>query len=243
MMLNRNDSMPLHLQIQCYIRDQIASGLMASGSAVPSERELAEEFRVSRMTVRQAFKSLREEGLIYQKRGKGTFVSPFKLDIHTRDLNGFSDEMRRLGMKPESKVLGFDKTDPTFEAAKKLKLGKGEKVFRIERLRIADGIPMALETTFLPVKKFPDLDNYNFETNSLYQVLEKKYGIQMISAEETLEAAISGKRTSELLGVKRNAPLLVVHSTVFANADLPIEYAISIYRADRYRATFFLVKK
>jgi GntR family transcriptional regulator len=243
MKLNRNDAVPLHLQIQSLIRDQIARGIMSSGSAVPSERELAEDLHVSRMTVRQAFKSLREEGLIYQKRGKGTFVSPFKLDIHTRDLNGFSDEMRRRGMKPVSKVLKMEKTPASAEAAAKLKLDEGEKVFQIERLRIADRIPMSLETTCLPVKMFPDLDRYNFEKSSLYQILEKSYGVQMISAEETLEAAISGKTTSELLGVKKNSPLLVVHRTVFADANLPIEYAISIYRADRYRATFFLVKK
>lgn len=243
MKLNRNDEMPLHLQIQSLIREQIARGAMPSGSAVPSERELAEDLHVSRMTVRQAFKSLREDGLIYQKRGKGTFVSPLKLDIHTRDLNGFSDEMRRRGMKPVSKVLRLEKTPAIAEVAEKLNLDEGEKVFLIERLRIADQIPMSLETTFLPVRMFPDLDGYNFEKSSLYQILEKNYGVQMISAEETLEAAISSRKTSNLLGVKNNSPLLVVHRTVFADANVPIEYAISIYRADRYRATFLLVKK
>jgi GntR family transcriptional regulator len=243
MKLDRNASIPLHTQIQSFLREKILSENLASDAPVPSERELAEELKVSRMTVRQALTVLREEGLIYQKRGKGTFVSSLKMDIHTRNLDGFSDEMKRRGMRPKSRLLKLARAAGSTEVVKKLQLEAGSEIFCLERLRLADEMPMSLETTYLPVKLFPKLDKYDFEKQSLYQILEKKYGFKMYSAAEDLEAAVSDAATSALLEVKKNSPLLIVYRTVFVEGNLPIEYTKSVYRADRYRASFFLVKK
>lgn len=243
MKLNRNNATPLHLQIQAFLRQKIVSNQLKSDETIPSERDLAEELRVSRMTVRQALNALREEGLIYQKRGKGTFVSSLKLDIHTRNLNGFSDEMTRRGMTPSSKTLQISRARASAEQAERLLLDDGAEVFCLKRLRLADKIPMSLETTFLPVAQFAELDRYDFEKKSLYQVLENDYGVRMFSAAEDLEAAVSDAETSELLGVKKNSPLLIVYRTVFTDGNQPLEFTKSVYRADRYRASFYLVKK
>lgn len=243
MKLNRNIAVPLHSQIHAFLRQNILSDELKSDQHIRSERELAEEFQVSRMTVRQALNALRNEGLIYQRRGKGTFVSSRKLDVHSRNLNGFSDEMRRRDLRPKSKVLRMETEKAAREVADKLNLEIGETIFKLERLRLADDLPMAIETTCLPAKLFPDLSKYDFEKQSLYQILENNYGFQMSSAAEDLEAAISDAKTSELLNVKKNSPLLIVYRTVFAEDNQPIEYTKSIYRADRYRASFFLVKK
>jgi GntR family transcriptional regulator len=243
MKLDRNTAVPLHSQIHDFLRENILSSKFKSDEHIRSERELAEEFEVSRMTVRQALNALRKEGLIYQKRGKGTFVSSRKLDVHSRNLNGFSDEMQRRDLRPQSKVLQLTKETSTKETAEKLHLSVTDEIFKLERLRLADDIPMAIEMSCLPAKMFPDLTKYDFEKQSLYRILEEKYGVQMYSAAEDLEAAICDAKTSELLGVKKNSPLLIVYRTVFAEDDQPIEYTKSIYRADRYRASFFLVKK
>lgn len=243
MKLDRNIAVPLHSQIHAFLRKNILSNKLQSDENIRSERELAEEFEVSRMTVRQALNALRKEGLIYQRRGKGTFVSSRKLDVHSRNLNGFSDEMRRRDLRPKSKVLQLEKERAAQETVDALNLSLGEEVFRLERLRLADDLPMAIETTFLPAKLFPDLSKYDFEKQSLYRILEENYGFRMSSAAEDLEAAISDAKISELLGVKKKSPLLIVYRTVFAEDDQPIEYTKSIYRADRYRASFFLVKK
>lgn len=243
MKLDRNIHVPLHSQIHAFLRASILSNKLKSDESVQSERELAEELKVSRMTVRQAMNALREEGLIYQKRGKGTFVSSRKMDVHTRNLNGFSDEMRRREMRPTSKVLQLTKEAAAPEAAGKLNLTTGEEVFSLERLRLADAIPMSVEMTCLPAARFPDLAKYDFAKQSLYRILEKKYGVKTHSAAEDLEAAISDEETSRLLGVKKNSPLLIVYRTVYAEDNQPIEYTKSIYRADRYRASFYLVKK
>ncbi len=243
MKLERNSLHPLHSQIHDFLRENIVSNKLNTDEPIHSERELAEEFEVSRMTVRQALNALKKEGLIYQKRGKGTFVSSRKFDVHSRNLNGFSDEMIRRGMNPQSKVLKLDREKAELETADRLNLNINDDVFKLERLRLADDIPMAIETSCLPAKMFPDLTKYDFEKQSLYQILEKKYGVQMYSAAEDLEAAISDAKISELLSVKKNSPLLIVYRTVFAEDDQPIEFTKSIYRADRYRASFFLVKK
>lgn len=225
------------------LREKILSNKLKSEEIVPSERELADDLKVSRMTVRQALNALREEGLIYQKRGKGTFVSSLKLDVHTRNLGGFSDEMRRRGMLPSSRVLQMNYEKASLEVAQKLHLEASDQVFLIRRLRLADGLPMSVEATSLPAKLFPNLGRYDFEKNSLYQILQKKYHVKMQTAAEDLEASTAAAEISELLGVKKNSPLLIVYRTVFAEGNEPIEYTKSIYRADRYRASFFLVKK
>lgn len=243
MKLDRNSGEPLHAQIYDYLREGIISNRLRSDEHIPSERELAEELRVSRMTVRQAMNALREEGLIYQRRGKGTFVSSAKLDIHTRNLNGFSDEMRRRDLKPMSKVIRFTQETASSDVVERLKLEPGEKVFVLERLRLADEIPMSVETTCLPVRRFPDLGSYDFSKSSLYKTLTDVYGVRMHSAAEDLEAAIAEEETSELLGAETGSAILIVYRTVFAEEDHPVEYTKSVYRADRYRASFFLVKK
>ncbi len=243
MQLNRNAPIPLHQQIQSMIRHKIVSNQLRSDESIPSERDLAEELRVSRMTVRQALNALREEGLIYQKRGRGTFVSPLKMDIHTRNLKGFSDEMGRRGMNPTSLVIAARIEAANAELAAKLHLDSDADVFMLKRLRLADGIPMSVETTYLPAARFAGLDRYDFAKESLYKVLETDYDVRIYAAAEDLEATAGDAETSRHLGVAENSPLLVVSRTVFAEGNQPIEFTKSVYRADRYRASFYLVKK
>jgi GntR family transcriptional regulator len=243
MKLKRNAATPLHQQIQALLRQKIVSNQLRADEAIPSERDLSEDLSVSRMTVRQALNALREEGLIYQKRGKGTFVSPLKMDIHTRNLKGFSDEMVRRGMTPTSRIIGSRAETAGQEQAEKLHLAIGAPVFTLKRLRLADNIPMSVETTCLPSAQFGGLEKYDFSNRSLYQILETDYGVKIYSAAEDLEAAAGDSETSEYLAVAVGSPLLIVSRTVFAEGNQPIEYTKSVYRADRYRASFYLVKK
>lgn len=243
MKIDRNGTVPIHTQIHTTLREQIISNKLKSDAPVPSERDLADQLNVSRMTVRQAMNALRKEGLIYKKLGMGTFVSPLKLDIHTRNLNGFSDEMFRRGMKPASTVLNLERIAADSETRKQLHLEAGAEVFSLRRLRLVDDIPMAVETVCLPADLFVGLLKYDFSKRSLYQTLEDQYGVRSFSAAEDVEASISDERISELLQVAKLSPLLIVYRTVFSEDNRPIEYTRSIYRADRYRASFFLTKR
>ena len=240
--IDRTSRVPIYMQIHENLRKQIDAKHLEAGNAIPSERDLAEICGVSRMTARQAINSLKNCGLVYQERGIGTFVSKRKLDVHTRNLVGFTEEMKGRGLVPSSKIL-LSRREKTNEAiAKDLGISVGEEVFHFQRLRLADNIPLAFEDAFLPAKRFPDLEKLSLEKNSLYQLLEKHYGIEMHHAEEILEAAAANLEISKHLEISRRSPLLIVHRVVFTESNLAVESVRTFYRADRYRATFQLTK-
>lgn len=240
--LQRDGIVPLHTQIAEALRVKIQNDEFKDKENLPSERELAERYAVSRMTVRQALQKLRHEGLIYHERGVGTFVNNRKIDVHTRNLNGFSEEMLSLGLVPSSRVLAFKRELANEDVKHDLQLGAGAEVIYLERLRIAENEPMAFEKTYLPAYLFPKLEDFDLTKNSLYQVLIENYDLQMHHAEEVLEAAAATKRVAEQLDIRVGAPILVVHRVVFSETNQPLESAHTIYRADRYRATFYLSK-
>ena len=240
--LDRISSVPLYAQIHGEIRRRIETDELKAGAAVPSERELAEICKVSRMTARQALNALKSDGYVYQERGVGTFVSKRKLDVHTRNLIGFTEEMRRRGFVPSTKILLSRRENATQETAQELGIDAEDEVFHFQRLRLADNLPLAFEDAYLPVKRFPDLDRKNLEKKSLYKILETDYGIVMRRAEEILEATCASKEIAATLAIKPKSALLIVHRVVFSESNLAVESVRTFYRADRYRATFVLTK-
>lgn len=240
--LRRGATRPLHEQIGAALRQKIEAEKLKAGETFPSERELAETLGVSRMTVRQALQRLRQEGLIYHERGVGTFVAQKKLDVHTRNLNGFSEEMRSLGMRPSSRLIKLVSETASSQTAQDLNIAAGEKVFRLERLRLADDEPMAFEETYLPEHLCPGLDEINLMDESLYNVLTSRYNLRMHHAAEILEASAASKIMARELGIKAGAPVLLVHRIVYTESNQALESAYTAYRADRYRATFQLTK-
>jgi len=240
--LLRDGAIPLHTQITEALRLQIKGDELKPGENFPSERELAERYGVSRMTVRQALRHLRQENLIYHERGVGTFVTDRKLDVHTRNLSGFSEEMVSLGLVPSSRVVQLKREAADEQILKDLDLTTGAEVFHIQRLRVADDEPMAFESTYLPAELCPELDRIDLTKNSLYQILADDYNVRMHHAAESLEAAAASRFVAAQLGIKKGAPVLNVHRVVFTESNQPIESARTTYRADRYRATFYLSK-
>ncbi len=240
--LNKQSFTPLYHQIEQALRRQIELGELAAGQAI-SERELSESLGVSRMTTRQALRALRDEGLIYAERGRGTFVAEPKMNVHTRRLLGFTEDMRQRGLAPSSKILSFRRFRPDPAVAERLQLEDGEEAFEINRLRLADRVPMACESCLLPARMCPRLRRADVERGSLYQLLEQVYGVRIARADEVLEAACATGREAELLSIKPRAPILVVERTVYADDDAPIEVVRSVYRGDRYQATIQLKRR
>ncbi len=240
--LNKHSFTPLYHQIEQALRRQIEEGELAPGQAI-SERELSEVLGVSRMTTRQALRGLRDEGLIYTERGRGTFVAEPKMNVHTRQLLGFSEDMRRRGLTPSSRVLSFGRFVPEDPIGQKLGLGAGEEAYEIVRLRLADRIPMAQETCYLPVRLCPRLKRSDLERGSLYHILEESYGVRLAHADEVLEAACATRQEAALLSISPRSPILVVERTVYDADDRPIEFVRSVYRGDRYQASIKLRRK
>ena len=218
------------------LRDAIAEIIreLPAGSGVPTERELCRRFGVSRATVRQALDCLEVEQRIYRHQGKGTFVARPKID-QTLELSSHTENIRARGMEPASRLIAITRAPAGADVAGMLDLTEGDEVFQIERVRLADDEPLAVELLFLDARRFDDIAAVLGESRSLYQLLRARYGVQLASAEETIEAMAAPEREAGLLGIPSGVPVLLLSRQSFDSDDKPVEFVRSVYRADRFR--------
>jgi len=233
--LQREAPDPLYLQLKQKLSDEIAAGRYRPHQRLPSERELGTRFKVSRMTVRQALLDLGREGIIYTRVGKGTFVAEPKIDQQLRALSGFSQEMSARGGRPASRVLEARVIPATPDVAAALRLTPEAEVIVLARVRMADGLPLAVETACLPFALFPGLLRHDFARESLYDVLETEYKLTLTRGERTIEAALAGPREIELLELTPPAAVLRMQRLTLTSDGVPVEYVLSAYRGDRYK--------
>ncbi len=226
---------PLYIQLRDTLEAEIRAGRYAAHQRLPSERELSAKFGVSRMTARQALLEMARNGAIYTRAGKGTFVAEPKIDQQLQALTGFSQEVRARGGRPASRVLDAYVGLPSPDVAVQLRLSSGsDEVICLSRLRLADGLPLAIETAYLPLSLCPNLLEHDFTAESLYAVLEQDYGLRLTQAEQTIEAALASPRELELLQLTPPAPVMRMQRLTWAGT-VPVEYVVSAYRGDRYK--------
>ncbi len=241
--LDRQSVVPLYYQIRQFLLDQIRSEKLRPGDAVPSEQMISARFGVSRMTVRQALKSLADLGVIYSQRGKGTFVAENKLEKSFRQVLSFTEEMTARGSKATSKLLRFEVEPADDPVANALQVAVGTQVFSIRRLRLADSTPMGIEWSRIPQSLCPDLRE-NFEPkSSLYQTLSHRYGIRVAVTDEVAEAGIASAEQARLLRIPRRAPVLLFTRISYIESGKVVEYVTSVYRGDRYKIVNRLITK
>lgn len=234
--LDRSSFVPLYAQIHERISSRIKDGRLKVGDLLPPENELATAYQVSRMTCRQALQLLSSQGYLVRTRGAGSSVTLPKVDKDVSHLHGFTAEIRAMGGVPSSKVLKNEIIGAPQEAAKALCCQVGEPVFLLERLRFAGEQAMALEQAFLPLRRMIGIEKLDFSgTRSLYETLTEIFGIRVNSADETIEARLASKHESQYLSYTGAA--LVMNRTLYDVEGRPIEFAKSVYRGDRYRAT------
>ncbi len=209
-------------------------GALPPGSPIPTERSLATEFDVSRTTVRQALAELTVEGRLLRVQGKGTFAAEPKV-AQRLQLSSYTEDMIAQGRRPSSTLLDVSEIPAEAELARLLAVRAGAKVLRLHRLRLADGEPMAMETTHLPLGRFRGLRRNVTDGGSLYKVLRERFGVEMGHAEETIETALAGPQEAELLGADVGLPMLLLSRHSFDSAERPIEWVRSVYRGDRYK--------
>jgi GntR family transcriptional regulator len=201
------------------------------GDAIPSERALVVRLSVSRVTIRQAIADLVDSGALERVHGKGTYVTGPQVDSRLH-LTSFSREMRDRGLQPATVVLSAAEEAADDDVAYGLRIRPGRPVVRVERLRTADGTPMAYEVGFYPSMLFPGL--LQRELGSLYDVFASEYGVVVTSGEQTVRAESADASQARILGIAKRAPLLVQERVTHAG-DRVIELSTSWYRADRYR--------
>lgn len=223
---------PKYRQLRDTLADLIRD--LPAGSAVPTERELCQAYGVSRSTVRQALQQLEVEQRIYRRQGKGTFVAQAKIE-QPLELTSHTEGMRARGLIPGSKLIDVRRMRAGIDVAAMLALDPDAEVLRIERLRLADGDPIAIEVLYLNAERFDGISSALGESGSLYQLLYSNYGVELASAEETIEAVVATTREVELLGSWPGAPLLLLSRRTLDTRGQPTEYVRSLYRGDRFR--------
>lgn len=213
------------------------------GTRVPPERELAEELGVSRSTLRKVLSDFEREGVLERRQGSGTFVAGQSRPrvAHQLLLSSFSEEMRRIGMTSTSRVLSSSRQPAGPKFSKRLRVSPFDLVIHIERLRLGDGEPMALERLALPDALFPDLDIGELGHRSLYEVFVEQYGIQVVGGTQTMEASVTDQAESDLLDVSLYTSAMVVDRITWTAERTVVEHTQSIYRGDRYVFTADLV--
>lgn len=235
--LDKNGFIPLYFQIQRALMERIRSGELAEGDPLASEEELARIYQVSRMTARQALHGLKTSGYAFSQKGRGTFVTRPKLEKNIMHLRGFTEDMKQRGMAPSSRLLEQTVIKASASLSEQLKIEADEIVMRLRRLRLADGIPMALEESHIPIRQFPGLERYDFSKQSLYYILRETFGVRVAWADEVIEALPATREESELLTIPKRASVLSISRIIMTAEEIPIEVACSRYRGDRYRAS------
>jgi len=228
-----------HVWVRRQLQDLVASTLRP-GDALLGERQLEEQFGVSRITVRRAISDLVQDGALVRVKGKGTFVS-HGLVRSTLHLASFNEDMRAAGFEPSTRVINASTAVPPVAAADHLGLAPGQAGYRVTRLRLANGAPVSVDESWLPPALVPGLLAEDL-TGSLYRLLAAA-GHPVQHAEQTVEAAAAPEETAALLDIQSGSPVLLFRRRSFTGQDdpgTPIEYAISTYRSDRYQVSMRL---
>ncbi|GGH80930.1 GntR family transcriptional regulator [Pullulanibacillus pueri] len=233
-MIDKHSPIPIYYQIEEFLKEKIVSKQYEVDQAIPSERELSEVFGVSRMTIRQALNDLVTEGYLYREKGKGTFVAAQKIEQPLHEVTGFSEDMLKRGMVPATRIIQFGETDADKQIAAYLKINEHDPIYKIERLRLADERPIALEHTYVPVHLVPNLTE-DIVKESFYSYVEQHLQLEISHAEQTIEAGLANSKQASLLEISQGSPVLFIQQLTCLTNEQPIEWVRSTYRADRYK--------
>ena len=231
----RTSRKPKHVELREKLSNRFAK--LKPHSQIPSSRQLATTYGVSTMTIRQALASLQADGLIYTIPGSGTYVAGEKLSKRLVFVS-FSEEIREKGMKPASKILKAEKiTITNKKLAETLQIESGESAYRIKRVRLADGVPLAIEDTYVPSDNAPGLLDQDLKA-SLYEIFKNVYEKPVVRADSAVSPILLDKEQAGILKAPVNTPSLMFTLTAFDMRGRTMEHCVSIKRGDKYDFKF-----
>lgn len=238
-----DSGIPLYIQLQGILKEKILNGEYGVDEQIPPENELCETYNVSRITVRKAIETLVQEKLLYRLQGKGTFVTPLKLRRNLPKLYSFSEDMRELGLVPDSQVLEqcVEETDEAVRTLLQLPEAQTQ-VTKLSRVRLANNEPLLIEHAYIPLYLCPDLIHKDLAKGSLYQIFRDHYQLSLEYAEENYEVTVMNKREARILKCHEHAPAFSIERITFLDTKVPIELTRAIGRGDRLRFSVKLVK-
>jgi len=233
-MLEKDSPISLYNQLINILVDDIKNNLKPN-SKMLSEREICMKYEISRTTVRQALQELENIGYIYKVSGKGTFVSNIEnIKKNLIDSYSFTEQMRAIGKKPKTEVLSFEIVESYREIAEQMNIFPGDEVYYLKRLRLADGVPMMIEISYLPVKLFRSLEKELIATKPLYDIFKEDYNEDISFADEEFFAGLVNPKLAKTLNVQTNSPCLNLKRTTFNKKNQVLELTFSTARSDQF---------
>jgi GntR family transcriptional regulator len=230
-----SSSGPLYRQTAEFLRSRIAQNVWGQGDRLPSESQLCQEFGVSSITVRRAVATLVAEGLLVRLQGKGTFVSNDHAIVQgPPQLTSFTEDMHLRGWRSSARLVALRTERAPAAIGTKLGLTPGALVTLVTRVRLADDLPVAIQTAYVPALLFPGLEEHDFRSGSLYEIFEHSYGCKPANATEVYNASMVTAAEAELLKVDPNSPAFRVERLTTDSTGRRIELVESVIRGDRY---------
>ena len=241
--MKRNNAIPLYYQLETILRNKIDSGDFSPDTPIPSEKMLAKEYKVSRITVRQALASLEKDEYIVRHRGKGTFVSDKVTKLHFPRFSGSIEDLILMGTMTQTKVIDIRWIEPPNHIRERLNVKDGQKVLRIEKVRQIEDSPFSHIYNYLPPDIGEKVSTDLLNSKPMLVILEDELNIRPIEADQSVEATIADTAIALILEIRVGDPLLKAERTVYANKNKPVEYVSVLYRADKYAFTMKLKRK
>ena len=229
--IDRTTPMTLYFQIAEHLRHQMRTRKMRQGDLLTTDERVQEQFKVSRATARKAIDELVDEGLVERVTGKGTFLTEPRLQVPLPAMLSFTEELERRGMRPSTRVVSVGWVPASERAAQALGLETRMRVLRLERIRYADGKPILQTVDILP-ERLGIGPGEDF-SGSLYKLMESR-GIRLAECQNLIEAAVTNRRLSELLQVKKGFPVLALRRTSYDTEGRPVLYEDAACRGDLY---------
>jgi GntR family transcriptional regulator len=229
------DPTPLYAALEAQIATGIARGEFPVGSQLPTEDRLIQRFAVSRTTVRKAIQNLSDRGLVEIRRGTGTFVAQPRITQELTELTGFVEDMDALGHAATARLIDRMVVAADADAAEHLALAVGTRVMRIRRVRLANGVGMSLDETYLPLEIGEKIVTHNLEAEPIFTLLEQRYDIPLVEAEYKLEAVAADQDVAAALEVEAGSPIFLIERTSYSLGGQPVDYEKLHYRGDLIR--------
>jgi GntR family transcriptional regulator, N-acetylglucosamine utilization regulator len=228
-------TVPLYIQIAEGLIGKIESGELTPGDRLPPERDLSEQLGVNRMTLRRALRVLEAQGLIKRRHGVGTYITAPKIDRQMDIVFRFTHGMQTRGYNPGTRLISVEQVSLETAAARQLAVPLASPAYRIRRLRMINQDPVLLEDYTIPLARFPDLERFDLEQRSIYEVMESEYGIAIVRARQSFEPVVASEFEAGLLQIRPGAPLMLEKRLSYDQYNQPVEYGQDRYRGDRFR--------
>jgi GntR family transcriptional regulator len=234
-MIDKNSSIPLYLQIQNQIADQIRQGSYLPGTQVPSELEISSQMSVSRMTARKALDALVSKGMLYRRKGKGTYVAENMVSYGLTTMNSFSRTMQSRGYHIDTRVLRVDTVNGPPEILNSLHLDPGSKLLCVRRLRLVEGKPAAIHIAYLDHRVYAPLSKVDLSTSSLLDAMHELSGVPLAYTMDSVQADLANAEEARLLEIEKDSPVLRVEGVAYSEYGEPTRFSRAVYRGDMFR--------